>query len=213
MIYSNFPDHVTVGEEKLCIDPDFRIFCGFETAQNNDDNAATARYIAAFYRGKAPSDIKAAIHEFLKFYLCGSEIKGGSSENKHKKPVYSFEQDWKLFIAACRQQYGIDLCTAKLHWWEFSALFAGLTDDTQLITIMQIRGTDTSKIKDKHERSRIKSLQERFALSDRGRKRRYATAEERDAAMLEEVRTRSEQVRKQFEERNRGEKNCRLTEE
>lgn len=202
MIYGNFPDHVTVNGERLHIDPDFRIFCEFETAQSKNDNSATARLIAAFYREKAPSDPKAAINEFLKFYLCGLEVK--TSGNGSKKPLYSFAQDWKLFIAAFRQQYGIDLCTTQLHWWEFSALFAGLTDETQLITVMQIRGTDTSKIKDRNERSRVKALQERFALSETGTKRKYATAEERDAAMLEEVRRRSAQVIKQLESRETG---------
>lgn len=199
MIYKSFPDNVIINGEKLHIDPDFRIFCEFEAAQSRNDNETTAQLISAFYHKKIPSDPRSAIHEFLKFYLCG-ENKNNASESGSKKLLYSYEQDWRLFISAFRQQYGIDLCTAQLHWWEFSALFAGLTDETQLVTVMQIRGTDISKIKDKRERNRIKALQERFALSSGTNiQRKYATAEEHDAAMLEEVRRRSAQVRKQFE--------------
>lgn len=196
MMYGEFPRIVTVGKEKTVIDPDFRIFCAFEDQiRGNGDGAAA---IAAFYRGRLPSDAKGAVNAFLDFYLCGEKPKEKSkgSRGGSKGFVYSFSRDRNLFIAAFLQQYRIDLCTARLHWWEFCALFSGLTDDTMLVRVMQIRGTDTNKIKDKHERSRIRELQERFSLSNRGGKRKYATAEERSAAMLEEVRARRAEVEK-----------------
>lgn len=53
-----------------------------------------------------------------------------------------------------------------------------LTEATEFVKIMQYRGTDTSKIKCKEERCRIKKLQERYALRSQ-KIQRFASLEDR----------------------------------
>ena len=188
-MFNGYPDSVSVCGTKHPVNTDFRIMCRFELAIQKSDTAEITSAVSDFFIGNIPADINAAVNAVLEFYLCGKQAEDGKDSGKNDKRCYDYNEDWKYFIAAFRQQYGIDLNTALLHWWEFSALFSGLTDDTELIKIMQIRCTNLKDISDKKERDRIKKLQERYALKQYRRKH-YKTAEERDRAMIEAAKKR-----------------------
>lgn len=187
-MFNGYPDTVSVCGTKHHVNTDFRIMCRFEIAIQKSDTAEITSAVSDFFIGNIPCDINEAVNAVIGFYLCGN-AEGLKTASKSDKRCYDYGEDWKYFIAAFRQQYNIDLNTAQLHWWEFSALFAGLTDDTELIKIMQIRCTDIKSISDKKERDRIKKLQERYALKQYRRKH-YKTAEERDRAMIEAAKKR-----------------------
>ena len=188
-MFNGYPDSVSVCGTKHTVNTDFRIMCRFEIAIQKSDTAEITSAVSDFFIGNIPADINAAVNAVLEFYLCGKQAEDGKASGKNGKRCYDYNEDWKYFIAAFRQQYSIDLNTALLHWWEFSALFSGLTDDTELIKIMQIRCTDLKGISDKKERERIKKLQERYALKQYRRKH-YKTAAERDRAMIEAAKKR-----------------------
>lgn len=59
----------------------------------------------------------------------------------NKKKSFDFMQDSKYIYAGFMQCYGIDLfeCKNKLHWWKFNALFLGLSKDTKIMEIIEIR--------------------------------------------------------------------------
>ena len=122
------------------------------------------------------------------FYLCGEEPNykktGGERE---KKRCYAFDEDWKFITSAFRHQYGIDIINTKMHWYEFSALFSGLTDETEFVKIMQYRCTDIRKIKNKEEKNRIRRLRQRYALSE-NKIKHFSSAAERDADMINRLR-------------------------
>ena len=67
---------------------------------------------------------------------------------------------------------------------------------------MQYRATDVSKIKSRHEKARIRRLQDIYALPETAR-RHFMTAEESDKAMLDAVNKRYEEVRRLAEEEAR----------
>ena len=188
-MFNGYPDTVSVCGTKYHINTDFRVMCRFEIAIQKSDTAEITSAVSDFFIGDIPPDIDSAVNAVLEFYLCGKQAEDGKASGKSGKRYYDYNEDWKYFIAAFRQQYDIDLNTAQLHWWEFSALFSGLTDDTELIKIMQIRCTNLKDISDKKERDRIKKLQERYALKQYRRKH-YKTAEERDRAMIEAAKKR-----------------------
>ncbi len=73
-----------------------------------------------------------------------------------------------------------------------------LTEATEFVKIMQYRGTDTSKIKCKEERARIKKLQARYALKSQ-RVQKFASLAERNEAYKEKLRRRFEEVQRQAE--------------
>ena len=188
-MFNGYPDIVYVCGTKYPVNTDFRIMCRFEIAIQKSDTAEITSAVSDFFYSDIPADINAAVNAVLEFYLCGKQAEDGKASGRNGKHFYDYNEDFKYFVAAFRQQYSIDLNTAQLHWWEFSALFAGLTDETELVKIMQIRCTDLKGISDKKERERIKKLQERYALKQYRRKH-YKTAAERDRAMIEAAKKR-----------------------
>ena len=112
-------------------------------------------------------ELKKRIEDVLWFYMCGKEEKTSQKKAKGKqKQIYSYEFDDDKIYSAFIQQYKIDLQKQDLHWWQFKSMFESLTDETQIVQIMQYRATDLSKIKDKTERKRIKELQDLYKLPD-----------------------------------------------
>ncbi len=196
MIFGKYPESVKVGENDIPVDTDFRIMARFETSVRKSDSAGILSALSDFFKGNIPTDYMAAADAAVNFYLCGKNPPENIENSpKNTKRCYDYDEDSRYFIAAFRQQYGIDLETAKLHWQKFSALFAGLTDETELVKIMRIRCTKTSEITDKAERERIRKLQRRYALTEY-RKKRYASVAERDSAMISAAIQRVEAARK-----------------
>lgn len=79
---------------------------------------------------------------------------------------YSLSHDATYIYTSFIQAYNIDLHRSfgRLHWQEFNALLRDLPNTTSFGHIVEIRGTDTSKIKDKNEKERIKKLQKQYRL-------------------------------------------------
>lgn len=185
-LYSGYPCEIEVNGVKYPVNTDFRLMMRFELASQKKDRDALIKIISEFYSGNMPDDPDAAVDGIISFYLCGEkkDTAGGSGNNRR---CYAFDEDSRYICAAFRQQYGIDLNSARMHWWEFSSLFAGLTDMTEFVKIMQYRCADVRKIKNDAEKARIKRLQRQFALSE-NRIKHYASAAEREKAMIEEAR-------------------------
>ena len=187
-LYKNYPVHVDINGRPYSINTDFRLMMRFELSAQEEDKSSIAEIISDFYYGNIPANIDAAVHKTIVFYLCGDETDNKStSGNREKKRCYAFDEDWKYITSAFRHQYGIDLVDSKMHWYEFSALFSGLTDETEFVKIMQYRCTDIRKIKNKEEKNRIRRLQERYALSE-NKIRHFSSAAERDADMINRLR-------------------------
>ncbi len=202
------PVTIKIDGEEIPVQTDFRVMARVETLLRKtnfeDKKAVSATLLTSlklFYIN-IPHNLSAAIDGLFWFYRCGAEPPKSVSKLAGKqKRYYSFEEDGEYLYAAFLQQYGIDLYSEKLHWWRFRSLFSGLTDETEMVKIMQYRGTDTSKIKNKDERARIKKLQEQFALSE-DRVRRFATLEERNEAFKNRIAERFREVQKQAENSN-----------
>lgn len=189
MLYEKYPDKIKINSAEYAVETDFRLMMRFELCVQKNERNIIPEILAEFYRYNIPPDIDAAVNGMIRFYLCGEEPPQTSGNDPKQAPrrCYAFDEDARYIIAAFRQQYGIGLVDAKMHWFEFSALFAGLTDCTEFVKIMQYRCTDVSKIKNPAEKQRIKRLRQRYALAE-NRIKRYASVEERNKAMIEETR-------------------------
>lgn len=187
-LYKKYPVTVEIDGKLYAIDTDFRLMMQFELSAQREDKNSIAEIISDFYYGNIPANIDEAIHRMIVFYLCSEEPNdkktGGTRE---KKRCYAFDEDWKFITSAFRHQYGIDLVDSKMHWYEFSALFSGLTDETEFVKIMQYRCTDIRKIKNKEEKNRIRRLQQRYALSE-NKIKHFSSAADRDADMINRLR-------------------------
>lgn len=72
-----------------------------------------------------------------------------------------FELDGEYIYSSFYQDYGIDLIEeqGKLHWKKFLALFQGLSDDTKIKQIMNIRSMDIPN-PTKYNQEQIQKIQE-----------------------------------------------------
>ncbi len=111
-----------------------------------------------------PETLEHAICGIAKFYA-GDEISVKRSSSG-KKPIYSFVQDEVLIYAGFYQQYGIDLTKADLHWWQFKALLAGLSEETKLMQVLHFRSVDLSAIKNLEEKKFYRRMKDLYKLRD-----------------------------------------------
>lgn len=100
------------------------------------------------------------------------KINPGKPVPKSRARTVDFDLDGEYIYAGFLQDYGIDLIQqqGKLHWKKFLALFQGLSDDTRIKQIMQIRGMEEPK-PTKHNQEQIQKIREMkayYALPVRG---------------------------------------------
>jgi len=85
-----------------------------------------------------PNDLTAAL-ERANWFLNGGKENTPDENPTSPVRVYSFAKDGNFIYAAFRQTHGIDLSTAKLHWWTFLALFMDLGQDTTFCQLTALR--------------------------------------------------------------------------
>lgn len=133
--YQLLDDEHFTAEEKVSIA--FEMFFGFEP--KNPDFAISAFEQISSYLRQQPygNDVEDDV---------GTDMQGNSISTVK---YYSFTQDAEAIYSSFREQYGINLLKekGKMHWDEFKALFAGLSDKTYMSRIIQIRMRDTSELK------------------------------------------------------------------
>lgn len=89
------------------------------------------------------------------------DIKKRPQVKKHPVPILDFEEDGDYIYASFMQDYHIDLIEeqGKLPWKKFVYLFNGLSDDTKIKRVMQIRGMELPEYNGKNMK-RIQEIQE-----------------------------------------------------
>ena len=198
------PEVVIVGGMEYQINTGFRTSVLFELLVRDKKIPDSAKIIGMLqlYYPQEPADKDEAIKKILWFYNCGKQEEKKEERNKtakdfrQDKTLYSFEQDAPLIYAAFLAEYGIDLQDIEdLHWWKFSALFDGLSDDRKIRQVMRIRGMDTSGLSTK-EIKRINDLKKYYALKDDVTVNSKVALAQRNARMKEYVRRRLEEVNK-----------------
>jgi len=134
------PESITIADTEYQLNTDFRaclkIIMAFE------DNELTPQEKQLVLLGNlysvVPNDLTAALDRANWF------LNGGKENTPDENPtspvrVYSFAKDGNFIYAAFRQTHGIDLSTAKLHWWTFLALFMDLGQDTTFCQLTALR--------------------------------------------------------------------------
>lgn len=97
----------------------------------------------------------------LDFYFCGQLMEDADPAPERlldwKKDALRIWGDFRVYA-------GIDLKTARMHWWEFRAIFDSLPPDSQIMTAMRYRSIDLGTIPDAKERARYARLKRAVAL-------------------------------------------------
>lgn len=170
------PEDVEIDGRKYDIRFGYRTMIAIEILMysNVNDEDKMLQSLNLFYGNDIPENIDEAIRKLLWFHSCGiekenvQEKEGGNKPKRQQKRAYDFKQDDGMIYAAFMQQYGINLHTissSNLHWWEFSALFENLSDNTKMAKVMYWRTCDLNGMS-KAEQRYIRKMRNIFAIKD-----------------------------------------------
>jgi hypothetical protein len=90
------------------------------------------------------------------------------SISSNSQKTYDLFQDADAIYSSFMKDYGIDLIEqrGKLHWYKFNALLNGLSEDTALMNIIQIRTWKPDKNDSSDHKAKMRKLQEEYKLKD-----------------------------------------------
>lgn len=202
IIFDALPASVVIGGIEYPINAGYRALMAIEIEMFSDknDEQKLLNALNIFYFQNIPEKTEEAIEKLLWFYRCGEEKRPGTSGTRSSRRGYCFKQDGPLIYAAFRQQYGINLRTTKnaeLHWWEFSAMFEALDDDTKIAKVIYWRTCDLGGLS-KERMKFIKKMRSLYALKDSdGDMDSRTKLTKRNANMKEYARKRMEECRKE----------------
>ena len=188
ILLDELPCHIEIRGKKYPINTDFRVWIRFEELLlSNEAEKAFAKAIILCmkpernFKKELPPSFKETVQALCDFYFCRpakEDIKNTSAGTGGKR-LYSFSHDSNLIYAAFMQQYGIDLTKCDLHWWAFRELFAALSGNAKMCSVMRIRSMDLSDVSSGAARSRLARLKSIYALPD------LKSDEEREAELAE----------------------------
>jgi len=179
LLQGELPQCVTVAGKRYSIYTDFRRWIQIEVLLFEEQGSFVSKLpeMLRLCYPILPDTLEEAIHGITEFYSGGSKQKKKSFKGKGQA-LYSFVQDEALIYAGFYQQYGIDLVKADLHWWQFKALFEGLSEKTLMTQVMQYRAVDISSVKNPEEQRFYRRMKELYRLED------TRTEEEKEAATV-----------------------------
>lgn len=175
MLLDPLPEEVEIDGKSYFIDADYRTGILFEKLlkEKRDSESIVFDIIDLYYPDEQPTNLNAAVQNVLDLYRCGTPAKAAKPMQKNgnmelkQRQIYDYDVDAPYIYGAFLSEYGIDLVDVEfLHWWKFQAMFRSLGKQHKIVEIMGYRSTDLSKIKNKHERKRIASLQRFYAIPD-----------------------------------------------
>lgn len=129
------PNTVEVDGELFSIETDFRLWLKYSIEISK--LLPGERYSVAYlFKNEIPTgDIITALN---KFAFPKADIPRQMGENSNEI-ILDYEIDADLIYAAFLGQYGVDLLTAELHWYQFVALLKGINETTKLREVMGYR--------------------------------------------------------------------------
>lgn len=200
--FDTLPESVTIDGIVYPVNYGYRAMMAIEIEMFSDknDEQKLLNALNIFYFQNIPANMDKAIEEMLRFHRCGEEErkKVGSGGRKSNRG-YCFKKDAPLIYAAFRQQYQIDLRrlpNKELHWWEFSALFDALSDQTKISKVIYWRTCDLNQLT-KAEKRFVSKMRNLYALElPKSTMDSQAALAKRNADMKAYVRKRMEECGK-----------------
>ena len=107
-----------------------------------------------------PENLEKALEKAAIFLSCGKEKKN----IKETKKDMDFEYDKEFIQASFMSDYNIDISSVNMHFWKFCSLISGLTEDSILNRVRDLRNTNLSDYKDSKTRSKIQEAMDRVKL-------------------------------------------------
>lgn len=196
------PETVTVSGVEYPIDGDFRIMVTLET-ELSEEQPDVWGSLDLFYLHNIPKDIGQAAKAMTAFYLRAEEYQeegqgeAEKGEQERTKKYYDFLQDADALTSSFQQAYGIDLETARIHWWKFRCLMFGLPLETPFMQRVHYRCADLSKV-DKSQRKHYRKMKQLYALKQPNKKKK-TNITERDSKIRERLLSRFAEAKERLQ--------------
>jgi hypothetical protein len=168
VLIDDLPDSVEIGGEVYPIYTDFRPALRVILAFEDPDLAEIEKHgilLANLYE-TVPNNYAEALRMGMKFLNCGET----NSAEESGPRLYSFSQDARFIFSAFQQTHGIDLETADMHWWKFSALFMDLGSETTFCQMVSLRKRVLTGKATKEERQVYSEIRDIIELDQTGSK-------------------------------------------
>ena len=185
---SDLPTSVVINDREYPILSDFRTWIRVDSIIQ--DKAITQEMklpviclIIGFDLNEYQDSATSLWQALVDFFHCGKKPKDIIDSSSNGRQAYRFDYDMDLIYAAFRQQYNVNLLTVNLHWYEFKALFNGLSEETQIIKVMGYRTRKLTGLKGE-ELKRAKRLELYYRLPDDERIEPERTPQEIEAELL-----------------------------
>ena len=146
------PDSIIVRGKAYSIYTDYRVWLEFGEVFKNKD--ATLKDFRFVFKDNVP--FGNFLPELVKFYLNENTTPNKDLCKKSSDVLFDYILDGEYIYSSFLQCYNIDLIDVEMHWWKFKALFNGLSEDTKMAQIMQIRGYEKMKPGYDYDNERIK---------------------------------------------------------
>ena len=143
--------------EEICgvkINTDFRLILGFICADTEEEKRNAL--VKIFCNG-IPENIG---DEFNRFIAAGEE----PDDDDDREKSFDFVIDAGRIYSSFFQDYGINLFTINLHWWEFMELFKGLSENTIIKKVIDARTKKITPEMGKEEREYWIKMKQQFSL-------------------------------------------------
>lgn len=170
ILFEELPDAIEVSGKFYKIATDFRDWIAFfdmmaDTELDQKQKMLTA---LAWFTDEIPQNIVGAYNALTDFASCSGTKRTSENSGKNNSPsvpTLSWLYDSAYVLGAFRQVYGIDLIRIEyMHWWEFSALFEALPEDTPIKKRIAYRQIKISDIKDKERRKQVLKIKKAVAF-------------------------------------------------
>lgn len=162
-----YPKHVTIGGVKYPINTDFRVALKCFDIINDETIGDTERTYAVVYKlfGLIPKDedMHIFVKKVEKYLGCGCP----QEEHQARKKDMDFGEDWKYLVASFMSDYQININEDNMHWYQFIDLVQGLTENSVMNRVRDLRNYDLSEVKDQKQRNKIIKAQQSVALKDK----------------------------------------------
>lgn len=161
---SEYPTKIKVNGNIYKINSDYRVALSCFRAIYDEKISNTERGLAIITlllgEDVPIEDLEQCLKKCAIFLRCGKEENDNIEESD-----MNYLQDKQRVKTSIRQCFQIDVSKLEyLHWWEYNELIEGLTEDTLLSKIREIRNYDLSNEKDENRKRVIQEMKDKVAL-------------------------------------------------
>ena len=171
-----YPTEIEVNGITYKINTDYRValacFKAIEDDSINDTERALAIITLLLGKDVRYKDYEECLNKCAIYLRCGKEENDDINEAD-----MDYLQDEEIIRTSIRQCYHENINEKYLHWWEYNELIEGLTEETALSQIRELRSYDLSDETDEKRKKQIQKAKNRVALKKHNVKKEFTEEE------------------------------------